>query len=135
MNKVQEFAVNHGIGNVFHYGAAEEKCIFERQAAETGYKRISTFFSDLSIAEWMGIASVKDTYNNVVKSWLNDYKMFTEFVICLNWKSWEWSLDAGRGYEELSKLYVELYEDAQNKFYEHYADNSEAKDYYFQVTD
>lgn len=132
MNKVQEYAVNHKIGNVFHYAAAEEKCVFECQAAETGYKRISTFFSDLSIAEWMGIASVKDTYNNVVKSWLNDYKMFTEFVICLNWKSWEW---AGRGYDELGQLYSDLYYQARDKFYEHYDGNQTACDYFFQMTD
>ena len=60
MNKVQEFAAKNGITNVFHYAAAEEKCVFERQADECGYERKATFFSDLSIAEWYGADSVRD---------------------------------------------------------------------------
>ena len=132
MNKVQEYAVKHGVKNVLSYGAVEEKSIFERQASEVGYNRISTFYSDLSIAEWFGLNNVRDTYKNVVKSWLNNYKMFTEFVLCLNWKSWEWN---ARGYDELCQLYVELYEQAQDLFYEHYKGNKEAQHYYFEVTD
>ena len=88
MNKVQEFAVKNGVTNVFMYGACEER-VFERQASECGYERKTTFFSDLSLAEWLGAASVRDTYNNVVKSWFNDKVYFTEFVMSLNWKIWE----------------------------------------------
>ena len=95
MNRVQDFATRNGITNVFQYGHAEEKCIFEKQASELGYERKTTFFSDLSQAEWLGLENVKDTFNNIVKSWLNNYEYFTEFVLCLNWKSWEW---AGRNY-------------------------------------
>ena len=130
MNRVQEYAVSKGVSNVFQYGGAEEVCIFEPQAAEFGYKRRTTFFSDLSIAEWCGLASVRDTYNNVVKSWLNDVKYFTEFVLCLNWKSWEWK---ARGYEELSMLYVELYEQAHDLALSTYKD--EELSYYLATTD
>ena len=135
MSKVHDFAVSQGVTNVFLYAACEERC-FERQASECGYQRITTFYSDLSIAEWVSdIAGVQDTYNRVVNEWLSDYKYFTEFVLALNWKAWAWCLQGGRGYVELSDLYSKLYEQARDKFYEHYKDNDEAKDYFFQVTD
>ena len=117
-NKVQEFAVKNGITNVFQYAAAEEKCVFERQAAEFGYERKTTFFSDLSIAEWYGTDSVRDTYKNVIGSWVKDVVYFTEFVMCLNWLGWLWY---ERNFEELSKLYFELYEEALNLAYEKYS--------------
>lgn len=132
MNKVQEFAVSNGIKDVFHYGAAEEKCIFEPQAEESGYVRITTFFSDLSMAEWCGLDNVREFFNDVCESWIGDYKYFTELVLCLNIKCWEWY---GRKYDELSQLYVELYEQARDKFYDYYEGNDEATSYYFEVTD
>ena len=134
---VREFAAKCGAANVFHYSAAEEKCIFEKQAEETGYQRISTFFADLSIAEYVeGLNGVRDTYNRVVKEWLSDYKMFSELVISINWKSWEW---AARGCSELGQLYSDLYYDARDKFYERYDGTHEgdkdATRYFFEVTD
>jgi hypothetical protein len=117
-NKVQEFAAKNGITNVFHYAAAEERCVFERQAAECGYERKTTFFSDLSIAEWYGADSVRDTYKNVMGSWVKNVVYFTEFVMCLNWLGWLWY---ERNFEELSKVYFELYEKALNLAYEHYS--------------
>lgn len=133
--KVIKFATSHGIFEALSYGAAEETCVFEPQAKECGYERITTFFSDMSIAEWYGLAEVRESYNRIVKSWLSDYKFFTEFVLVLNWKSWEWAMYGGRKYEELSKLYVELFEDARDKFYKHYSENKEATSYFFRVTD
>ena len=133
--KVVDFAKSRGYFNPLHYGAAEEKCVFETQAAECGYKRLTTFFSDLSIAEWYGLDSVRDTFNRVMKEWLGDYKYITEFILSLNWKSWEWAVYGGRNYEELSNLYVVMYGAAEERFYEYYKDNEEAKSYYFRVTD
>ena len=112
----KEFIKANNIPDIFHYAASEEKN-FEMQASETGYTRISTFYSDLSIAEVYGEKSIRDTYNNVVKSWLKNCKMFTEFVMSLNWKCWCWYY---RGNSELSKLYAELFEQARDKGYEKY---------------
>ena len=129
-NKVQEFAVSNGITNVFHYAAAEEKCVFERQAAEFGYTRKTTFFSDLSIAEWFGANSVRETYKSVVDAWLHDVVYFTEFVMCLNWKIWEWH---ARGNDELGGLYDELWKKADALACETY--KGEDADYYYRTTD
>lgn len=130
MNKVQEFAFDRGITNVFHYAAAEEKCIFERQAEENGYERKTTFFSDLSIAEWYGVSSVRDTFNNVVSSWLSDVEYFTEFVMSLNLKIWEWY---DRGDEELARLYDELWRKADAMACDKY--KGEDADYFFRTLD
>ena len=113
------------------YGAKEEK-IFEAMASENGYERKTTFFSDLSIAECYGLDSIKDTYNRVVKEWLSDVKYFAEFVISLNWKSWEWAEREGDE-SELGALYAELYYKANDLAWETYKD--EDASYYFSVTD
>ena len=56
----------------------------------TGYKPISTFYEDFSIADMFGVNAVKDTYKRAMASWKNDYKMLTELVMVLNWKIWRW---------------------------------------------
>ena len=129
MNKVQEFAVRNGVRNALLYGACEEQ-VFERMASECGYTRKTTFFSDLSLAEWLGAASVRDTYNNVVKSWFNDKVYFTEFVMSLNWKIWEQN---ARGNDELARVYDELWKKADALVMDKWT--SENLQYYLQTTD
>ena len=126
---VQEFAVKNGVKNALVYGACEEK-VFERMASECGYTRKTTFFSDLSIAEWLGAASVRDTYNNVVKSWFNNKEYFTEFVMSLNWKIWEQN---ARGNDELARVYNELWEKADELVQETWTGDNLS--YYLQTTD
>lgn len=129
--------------DVFQYAALAES-LFERKAAETGYKRITTFYSDLSIAEWIGGGEgVKSTYNDIVREWMDDCKFFTEFVLSLNWKSWEWyerseiSKYASQKEEarEISEVYANLFYEARDKFYEHFKDDKDALHYFFEVTD
>ena len=121
---------NFGIIDPLSYANVEEK-IFERQAAENGYERISTFFSDLSIAEWCEDENgVQETYDKVVNEWIHDVKMFAEFVISLNWKSWEW---AARQNDKLGKLYSDLYYKAHYLALDTF--KGEDAEYYFNVTD
>ena len=73
----------------------------------TGYKPITTFYQDFSIADMFGSSAIKDTYNRAFKEWKNDYKYLTELVMVLNWKIYE-------HYErndEYAKLYNELWEE------------------------
>jgi hypothetical protein len=117
--------------NVFIYGAINEKH-FEAIAANVGKKRETTFFSDLSIAEWYGQKSVKDTYNNVMKSWIGDVKYIAEFCLCLAWKSYQHN-EAGN--DEMCKLYWGLFTKCQDAIYKHYEGNSEATSYIFHTLD
>lgn len=94
--------------NCFIYAAACEK-MFEENYSECGHERKTTFFSDLSIAEYVeGAKGVKETFNRVVKDWKNDPVYFTEFVVCLNHKIWQ-------HYEKnpsLAQVYNDLWEKA-----------------------
>lgn len=95
----------------------------------TGYKPITTFFSDLSIADAFGLDAIKETYNNVVKHWVGDYKYFTEFVMALNWKIWQ--------HYESREDYADLYNELWNKAVDvvHANFNEDELKYYYRVTD
>lgn len=71
----------------------------------TGYKPITTFYTDFSIADNFGIDAIKDTYTRSFNEWKSNYKYLTELVMALNWKCWEHS----ETNEEYSILYEELF--------------------------
>ena len=97
--------------------------------AVTGYKPISTFYEDLSIADRFGVAAIKDTYDRVVESWLSDCKMFTEFVMALNWKIWEHY----ESNEVVARVYNDLWEKADILAQETF--KGEELAYYYRTTD
>ena len=78
----------------------------------TGYKPISTFYTDFSIADRFGISAIVDTYERAFKVWKSEYKMLTELVMVLNWKIWEHY----ETNEELAEIYSDLWTKA-----DHYA--------------
>lgn len=75
---------------------------------EIGYKPISSFWQDFSIAERFGKLAILDTYARALKEWKSDYKMFTELVMVLNHKIFSW-------YERndtLASIYNDLWTEA-----------------------
>ena len=76
----------------------------------TGYKPISTFYEDFSIADHFGIPAIKDTYKRAMEGWKNNYKMLTELVMALNWKIWEHY----ETNEKVARVYNDLWETADN---------------------
>jgi hypothetical protein len=120
------------IPNVFAYGAVSERCM-ERQLAEAGKKRITTFMSDLSIGEWVeGRKGVLDTCKNAISSWKDNEQYMAEFVLCVNWKSWE---HAARKNVEWSKFYSLLYEWVRDFVYDYYEGNDEKVSYVWSYLD
>lgn len=95
----------------------------------TGYKPITTFYRDFSIAEAFGEQAIKDTYVEAFEDWKHDYKYLTELVMVLNWKIWEHYEDN----ERLAKLYNELWEGLDNYACENLKD--EELEYFFRTTD
>lgn len=77
--------------------------IFDSEAF-CGYKQITTFYQDFSIADIFGVRAILDTYDRAFDEWKSNYKYMTELVMVLNWKSWEHEDN-----EELCSLYSELY--------------------------
>lgn len=114
--------LNYGYGN---------NMVLENWTIEemTGYKPISTYYTDFSIAEKFGKDAIVDTYNTAMENWKTDYKWLTEIVMVLNWKMWRHSEDN----IELSKLYQELWEKASNYAETHLKD--EELSYYYRTTD
>lgn len=94
-----------------------------------GYKQISTFWQDFSIADAFGVDAIRDTYKRAFKSWKKDYKMLTELVLVMNWKIWQYY----EKNETLAEVYNELWKDASA-----YAVSNLKGDelsYYFRTTD
>ena len=52
--------------------------------AMTGYKPMTTFYEEFSIADNFGASAVKDTYKRAFRNWKDDYKYLTELVMVLN---------------------------------------------------
>lgn len=97
-----------------------------------GYKFISTFWQDFTIADAFGVDAVKDTYNRAFEEWKGNYKMLTELVLVLNWRIWYWYEREG----EESVLGI-LYNDLWDKTALYAEENlkGEEYEYYFKVTD
>lgn len=95
-----------------------------------GYKQITTFWSDFTIAETFGVKAIKDTFNTAFKEWKSNYKYLTELVMVLNWKLWLWH-DIGN--TELTLLYQSLWEKADGYACEHL--KGDELSYFFRTTD
>ena len=95
-----------------------------------GYKPITTFWQDFSIADHFGKGAITDTYNRAFKEWKSDYKYLTELALVLNWKCWE---HYEKGNKELSELYNKYWQVVDNYAY----DNLKEQElrYYFEKTD
>lgn len=98
--------------------------------AELGYETKTTFYQDLTIAEFFK-GGIEDTYNKVCKHWIDNVEFFTEFVMALNWKCNFYY----KKNEKLFKIYHDLFYKGQDFFLNHYKDNEEALSYYCRTTD
>ena len=94
----------------------------------TGYKPITTFYQDFSIADKFGIDAIKDTYERAFKEWKNDYKYLTELSMVMSWKSFEHETN-----HEYCKLYCDLFEKVRNYAFDNLKD--EELSYYIKTTD
>lgn len=95
----------------------------------TGYKPITTFYMDFSIADKFGTNAIKETYNRIFQEWRYDYRYITELAMVLNWKIWRWY----EKNEEYAKLYNKLWLHLD----EWCIDNLKDKEleYYYKTTD
>lgn len=98
--------------------------------AMTGYKPITTFYEDFSIADHFGKPAVKDTFRRAFETAIfMGYKELTEFVMALNWKIWEHY----EHNEELARLYNDLWEKADLYAQENL--KGEELSYFYRTTD
>ena len=95
----------------------------------TGYKPLTTFWSDFSTAEQFGIEAVKGTFKRAFEEWKGDYKFLTELVMVLNHKIWQWY----EKNDELARVYNALWEEADNYGYENLKGGE--LDYFYETLD
>lgn len=97
--------------------------------AITGYKPITTFWEDFSVADAFGVDAIKDTYNRAFENWKGNYQYLTELVMVLNWKIWQ--------YYENNQQYAELYNDLWAKADEYACTNLKGEElaYFYRTTD
>ena len=94
-----------------------------------GYKQITTFWQDFSIADKFGASAIKDTYKRAFNEWKGNYKYLTELVMVLNWKIWQHY----ENNEQYGKLYNDLWEKADNYACTHL--KGDELSYFYQTTD
>lgn len=94
-----------------------------------GYKPLTTFYTDFSIADKFNTNAIQDTYDTIISQWKDNYKYLTELVMVLNWKIWE-HYDTNKEYAE---KYLKLWENTDS-----YACTNlvgEELEYFFKTTD
>ena len=93
-----------------------------------GYKPMTTFWQDFSIADKFGNDAIESTYQRVKNEWKDDCKYWTELCLVLNHKVWQWhERDKPR-----ASLYDHLWRDADGVT-AGWPDGE--KEYYFEITD
>ena len=94
----------------------------------TGYKPLTTFYSDFSIADNFGVNAIRETYQNAREYWCDDYRYLTEIVMVLNWKAWEHSQRA-----DYCDLYIKLFQELQDYAFDTL--KGEELEYFIRTTD
>lgn len=101
---------------------------------ETGYKPITTFWMDFSIADNYGLQAIQGTFNRAFDAWKGDYKYLTELVLVLNHKIFHHYVEKGTEEQnEVASLYNELW----RKTNDYALDNlqGEQATYFYHLTD
>ena len=100
-----------------------------------GYKQITTFFEDFSIADRFGISAIKDTYKRAFKGWKDNVEYITELDMVLNWKSWQFAPkeQGGEDNDAYCKLYSDLYYELRDWCFENL--KGDDLEYYIRTTD
>ena len=130
--------IQRGISDPFTYGAWCERN-FEMNLRED-YKRITTYTSDFSIAEWCvpveGMSAIASTLRNALTNWRDSIEFFAEILLVINLKSLE---HAARHNNEYGKMYSELFYMVQALYFDWFDESNkqhaEAMQYYYDYVD
>ena len=95
----------------------------------TGYKPVTSFYMDFSIADLFGLDAIQDTYNRAFNEWKSNYIYITELAMVLNWKIWRWNDER----YEYAVLYDRLWREVDEWCMENL--KRDELDYYIETTD
>ena len=136
--QLKPFVQKYGLQAVFVYGMWCEKN-FEANL-RSDYKRITTYTSDFSIAEWCvpveGMNAIASTLQNALQNWRDSIEFFAEIIIVLNLKAHE---HAARGNWEYAEMYSDLYLEAKCLYFDWFDESNKqhekAMEYYYNYVD
>ena len=97
--------------------------------ALNGYKPLTSFWEDFSIADKFGVKGIKETFKQSFEESKDNYKYLTELVLVLNHKIWQWY----EKNEQIAKLYNELWKEADSYACENL--KGEEMEYFYMTTD
>lgn len=101
---------------------------------ETGYKPITSFWRDFSIAERFGVQAIRKTYQMAFEEWKGNCKYLTELVLVLNHKIFQyWVKDGTDEQNSMALLYNELYQRANIYALDNL--HGEEAEYFYKCTD
>ena len=103
-----------------------------KMAEMIGYKPLTTFWDDFTIAEKFNTKAITDTTEKAFNEWKDDYKYLTELIMVINHKSWYWY---EKGNERLTNFYIDMYNFYDARAIKYLEDNKEALTYYFRTLD
>lgn len=90
----------------------------------------TTFWMDFTIADKIGEASVKDTYQRMFEKCKDNPKFMTELTIILNHKMWQHFQE---GEKNITQVYVDLWKECDDWCCENL--QGEELEYFFKATD
>ena len=117
--------------NIMQYGATSMYNM-EKQLAENGHERKTTFMADLSLAEWYDKESVIKTVQDAIRLYKDDEEWMAELVLCVNWKAWE---HAARKNTQWGIFYSALYELVRDLVYDYYDGDEQKTSYVWSYLD
>ena len=90
----------------------------------------TTFYEDFTTAEMISwFKGIRNTYKRAFENRKDNVKYFTELVVALNWKIFEWY----KKDDEKAKLYDKLWRQADSYATEHF--KWDELKYFYQMTD
>ena len=125
-------------GSIEAFASVAESWVYS-YFEQVGFRHKYSFVFKLAESERDGKESdVRKAYENLLEKHGNDFKAFTEIVMCVNLMAWFHAQLEREGVPEAEKwgvFYSDLYDDANERFYQRFEGNEEACDYYFECTD
>lgn len=102
---------------------------YQQLVLDNGYKMISTFWNDFTIADFYGVNAIQDTFNRAFAEWQSNVIYVTELALVLNHKIWQ--------HYETNNEYATLYDKLWREVDDWCYNNLSEEDFlhYYWVTD
>lgn len=124
--------------NVYSYAAGIQKWVnglFKMNNHEIRW----SFAHDFAIADWVsGERGVRETMERVREAYKDNYKALAQAVAQLSAMAdahYQLKKQGVTGRDAVIDYYHKIFDDERSRYYKHFAENEEAQDYLFELSD